>query len=123
MLYNTRITSVKGVIMSVNNVSFSGSYAKTPNGNYYKKKNTGKRIGTMLGIAAGVGLATLPTCQVGAMSVGLKLFPKNPMKMFATTYGVLGAGIVAVSLICRALGAIPDRVANKKRIAKADHIA
>ncbi len=109
--------------MVVNNISFNGSYAKTPNGNYYKKKNTGKRIGTMLGLAGGVSLAAIPSTQITALGISAQIFKQSPMKMFASTYGILGAGILAVTLIGRALGAIPDHAINKKRIAKADHIA
>lgn len=109
--------------MEVQSISFGANYAKTPNGNYYKKKNTGKRIATMAGIAGGVALSTIPACQVGAMTCATKLFPKSPMKMFAATYGILGLGITAVALACRAIGAIPDNIVNKKRIAKADHVA
>lgn len=109
--------------MDVRQVSFCASYSKTPNGNYYKKKNTGKRIATMAGIAGGVALTTIPTVQSLAMKLAARIFPKNSMKMFAATYGILGLGITAVALATRAIGAIPDNVANKKRIAKADHIA
>ena len=115
--------NVKGFCMVVNNISFSGNYAKTKNGNYYKKKNTGKRIGTMVGLAGGVTLAALPTSQVGALRIASQLFPKAPMKMFATTYGLLGAGVLAMTLACRALGSIPDHAINKKRMKKADHNA
>lgn len=123
MLYNNRVKSVKGALMSVNNVSFSGSYAKTPNGNYYKKNNTGKRIATLAGLAGGVALAATPFAQLKAMSWASKLYPAKPMKMFAATYGILGAGVALVTLLCRAIGAIPDKAVNKKRIAKADHVA
>ena len=109
--------------MIVNNISFSGSYAKTPHGNYYKKKNTGIRIGTMLGLAGGVGLAAMPTVQLGALGISAQIFPKSPMKMFASTYGIIGAGILGIALIGRALGSIPDHAINRKRISKADHIA
>lgn len=109
--------------MAIESISFCGKYSKTPNGNYYKKKNTGKKIGTMVGIATGVGLAALPQTQIMAMGVAAKMFPKSPMKMFGATYGIIIAGITAVSLAFRGLGAIPDGAVNKRRIAKADHVA
>ena len=109
--------------MAIESVSFSGKYSKTPNGSYYKKKNTGKKIGTMVGIATGVGLSALPQSQIMAMGLAAKMFPKNPMKMFGATYGILIAGITAISLAFRGLGAIPDSAVNKRRIARADHIA
>lgn len=111
------------ICMAVDKISFSASYAKTENGNYYKKKKTGKRIGTMVGLAAGVGIAALPTSQFLALGAASRMFPKSPGKMFAATYGILGAGIICIAGLFRALGGIPDNIINKKRRTKADHIA
>jgi len=107
-------------MISVDNVSFGAKYSKTKNGNYYKKKNTGKRLGTMVGVAGGVCLSVLPHVQLGAYSAGISLCPKSPLKATAAANGIILAGIAAITLLCRAIGSIPDNIINKKRIAKAD---
>ena len=108
-------------MVSVDSVSFGAKYSKTKNGNYYKKKNTGKRIGTMVGIAGGVGLSIIPQVQLGAYYAGMTLFPKNPLKATAAAHGLIIAGITAVTLLFRSLGGIPDGFINRKRINKADN--
>ena len=110
-------------MISVDNVSFGAKYTKTKNGNYYKKKNTGKRLGTMVGIAGGVCISVLPKVQLGALSAGISLCPKSPLKAVVATNGIILAGITALALVCRAIGNIPDSIINKKRIAKADNNA
>lgn len=109
--------------MEVSRVSFGAKYSKTPNGNYYKKKNTGKHIGTMVGLAGGITLAALPPAQLLSLSAAGKLFPKSMGKQLGATYGFLLAGVTAFTLLCRGLGSIPDSAINKKRISKADNIA
>ena len=58
-----------------------------------------------------------------ALGAASRMFPKSPGKMFAATYGILGAGIICIAGLFRALGGIPDNIINKKRRTKADHIA
>ena len=72
--------------MEVSSVSFGAKYSKTPNGNYYKKKNTGKHIGTMVGLAGGITLAALPPAQLLSLSAAGKLFPKSMGKQLGATY-------------------------------------
>lgn len=105
--------------MVVNSISFTG-LKQTKKGNFYEKKNTGKRIGTTVGLVGGALLSQHPTAQIGAIAtsaeMALKKLPLHPSI-------ILGAGILAVTLLCRALGAIPDAIINKKRKAKADKLA
>jgi len=108
--------------MTVQNVSFNG-IEMTRNGNLYKKKNTGKRIGTMVGLATGVTLAALPQTRLGIFALSARLFPKDPIKMVGSTFGLLLAGVAGITLAFRTLGSIPDGIINKKRIKKADHIS
>ena len=109
--------------MLVNKVSFGASYEQTPNGNYYKKKNLGKRIGTMVGLTAGICTAATPEAQLLALSLASRIFPKNPGKMILSQAGIIIAGITGITMAVRALGGIPDSIINHKRIKKADHIA
>ena len=108
-------------MVSVDRISFEAKYTKTKNGNYYKKKNTGKRIGTMLGVTGGLCLCALPKSQLVACAAGFSMFPKSPLKAMVAVNGILVAVITAFTLLCRAIGCIPDSVINKKRIAKADN--
>ncbi len=105
--------------MEVNSVSFTG-LKQTKKGNLYEKKNTGKRIGTAVGLIGGAALSQHPTAQIGAIAtsaeLALKKLPIHPSI-------ILGAGVLAVTLLLRGLGAIPDHFVNKKRIAKADKMA
>lgn len=106
--------------MTVSRVSFSG-LAQTKHGNIYEKKNTWKRVGTAAGLIGGVAAATFVPQVAGeaivlsakAMSKGLPIGPK----------AILGAGILAATLLFRGLGSIPDHFINKKRKEKADNLA
>lgn len=105
--------------MEVSKISFTG-LAQTKKGNLYNKTNTGKNIGTIAGLGAGALIATTSTkAQLGALEIATKL-TKNVMKLPTTTKVVLAAGVLLLGLAGRLLGAIPDRIVNKSRIAKAD---
>jgi len=117
MIYNKK---QKGKSMVVNNVSFTG-LKQTKNGNIYEKKNTSKRIGTVVGLAGGVAAATLsPQVISNSIIASIKLLQKG-LPIGPKT--ILGAGILATTLLGRGLGSIPDFFINKKRKAKADKLA
>ena len=106
--------------MQVNNINFCG-LAKTQNGNLYEKKNTWKNVGTALGLTGGAALAyTSDRVNIYALDLAT-LFTKNILKLGNIQKGILGAGIILMGLAGRMLGAIPDHIINKKRIAKADN--
>ncbi len=105
--------------MVVNNVSFTG-LKQTKKGNLYEKKNTGKRIGTAVGLIGGTALSLHPSAQIGSALASAELAAR---KLPVHPSIILCAGILAVTLLLRGLGAIPDYFANKKRIAKADKMA
>lgn len=105
--------------MEVNRVSFSGKLVQTKKGNTYEKTNTGKRIGTAAGLVGGTVAASTGCVQLLAAITGAKFFKGN--KAVAATYALLAAGVAAVTLAGRAIGAIPDAIINNARKAKADN--
>lgn len=105
--------------MEVNRVSFSGKLVQTKKGNTYEKTNTGKRIGTAAGLIGGTVAASTGCVQLLAAITGAKFFKGN--KAVAATYALLAAGVAAVTLAGRAIGAIPDAIINNARKAKADN--
>ena len=105
--------------MEVNKISFTG-LAQTKKGNLYNKSNTGKNLGTIAGLGAGAVLATTSAkVQMGALELATKL-TKNVMKLPGITKVILVGGALALGLVGRLLGAIPDSIINKSRRAKAD---
>ena len=110
-------------MISVSSINFCGEYSKTKNGNYYKKKNTGKHIGTTAGLLSGIGLSFLPEIKLFTYATALRMFPESLIKSTIAAKGITLTGITAITLLFRGLGAIPDNIINKKRKAKADHIA
>ena len=107
--------------MEVSSVSFAGRLAQTKKGNTYEKTNTGKRIGTVVGLAGG-GIAARTDIVQFCSAVTASRFLKGG-KAVAATYGILGAIVAAATLAGRALGTIPDTIINSKRKAQADKIA
>ncbi|MCM1338417.1 MAG: hypothetical protein NC191_01960 [Muribaculaceae bacterium] len=100
----------------VNNVSFTG-LKQTKNGNIYQKKNTGKRIGTAVGLIGGYALSQHPSVQFKAIEKSAELaLTKLPLHSSV----LLGAGVLAITLLCRGLGSIPDFFINRHRKAQAD---
>ena len=105
--------------MEVSSVSFAGRLAQTKKGNTYEKTNTGKRIGTAAGLIGGTVVASTGFAQLWAALAGARTAKAN--KAVAATYGILAAGVAAITLIGRGLGSIPDAIINHTRKAKADN--
>ena len=104
---------------NMNSMAFKGKTAKTKKGNEYKKATAFKTIGTVGGLVGGVALSRTPIAQVGALELATKL-AKTPNKLFLATSGIIVAGIAAITLASRAMGAIPDAIINHCRKHKAD---
>ena len=107
--------------MEVSSVSFAGRLAQTKKGNTYEKTNTGKRIGTVVGLAGGGAAACTGVVQFCSALTASKFLKGG--KAVAATYGILAAVAAAGALIGRGLGAIPDAIINHSRKEKADNKA
>lgn len=103
--------------MEVNNVSFTG-LRQTKNGNVYKKKNTAKRIGTVVGLAGGVAAAIHPEMQGRAVVASLDMLRKYAVGL--SPAAIIGGVVIGATLLGRGIGSFFDHFANKKRKAKAD---
>ncbi len=105
--------------MEVSSVSFAGRLAQTKKGNTYEKTNTGKRIGTVVGLLGGGAFTASGLGALTAALLASRVAKGN--KIIAATYGIMAAFVAAATLIGRGLGAIPDAIINHSRKSKADN--